>query len=72
MNHGPDGRAEVSGHIAIVPDYEETNEEVVGEDGHADYGVEDEAKEVGEGDEGDAVSGPGAVVVHFRDTSGES
>jgi hypothetical protein len=32
--------------------------------------VEQEAKKVGEGGVRDAVGCPGAVVIHFRDTSG--
>ena len=45
--------------------------EVVGlEEGEACGCGEEEAEEVREGGVGDAVGGPGAVVVHFGDASG--
>lgn len=42
---------------------------MVGEHGHAEDGVEDEAEEMREGGVRDAVLGPGTVVVHFGDAS---
>ena len=69
MDYSPNRRTEVGGEVSLVPYYEDADEEVVGQDGHADYGVEDEAEEMGEGCEGDAVGGPRAVVIHSGDTS---
>jgi len=69
MGEGPDGWAEVGGEVAVLPDYEGTGEEVIGEYRHTDDGVEDKAEEVGEGGVGDAICGPGAMMVHFGNAS---
>lgn len=69
VDHGGDGRAEIGGEAGVVPKevakprVEEGGVEV----GEGDVCVEEEAEEVRERLEGDAVGGPGAVVVHFGD-----
>ena len=62
--------AQVGGEVAVFPEDGDAGEEEVFEPGEAGRGVEEEAEEVGEGGVGDAVGGPGAVVVHFGDASG--
>ena len=61
--------AEVGGQVAGVPQVEEAGEVVGLEKGEAGGGGEEEAQEVREGGVRDAVGGPGAVVVHFGNTS---
>lgn len=69
VDHSADGRAEIGGEAGVVPKEEaepriEEDDVEVGE-GHV--GVEEESEEMRERLEGDAVGGPGAVVVHFGD-----
>lgn len=70
VDHGGDGGAQVGGKAGVVPEEEaEARVEKSGvEVGEGDVGVEEEAKEVREGLERDAVGGPGAVVIHLGDT----
>lgn len=69
MCHGPGWGTKVGWQVAVGEEDRGTNEEVVGQDGHADYGVQDEAEEVGVCCMRDAICDPGAVVVHFWDAA---
>lgn len=69
VDHSGDGGAEVGGKAGVVPK-EEAKARVEEDDvevGEGDVGVEEEAEEMWESLEGDAVGGPGTVVVHFGD-----